>query len=472
MTKQTIVQPKINVLTEGQINHVHEYALTILAKTGVKVESERALKLLSAKDGITVSGDRVTFDREIVDWAIKAAPSHFDIYNRLGEHAFRFGEGRTRFGIGDTTLHYEDPISGKTTPFNRKHMVKMVRLGHALENYDTVATIGVVQDINPEIADLYATLEMVANTTKPLVVLVSDDALFTPTLNMIEHLTGDLSEKPYIIPYFNPFTPLVIPRGTSDNIFAAIERGLPFIYNSFGLSGMTSPMTPAGVLALMNAEQLAGLTLSQVIKEGAAIGIGFLPSYIDMQTLVNFNDPTSYMLNLAGAEMMAHYDIPYSGSGGGTSGWGADFMVAANNWMNHLTAMMSKVDFAPFVGNTMTGKVFSPAAVVMGHEIIAQARKFAEGFTLDDGHVGLSDILEQGPGGHFLSTPLTRKHVRQAYYKSPIYPRITFEEWGKLDEPDAVTMLKEYTRDLLETITPPDDHNELVKKGEVFIKGL
>jgi trimethylamine:corrinoid methyltransferase-like protein len=110
--------------------------------------------------------------------------------------------------------------------------------------------------------------------------------------------------------------------------------------------------------------------------------------------------------------------------------------------------------------------------VVLGHEIITQALKFSEGFQLDDENVGLSDILEQGPGGHFLSTPLTRKHVRQAYYKSPIYPRITFEEWGKLGQPDAVTLLKEYTRDLLKTITSPDDHTELVKKGEAFIKGL
>ena len=472
MSEQTLVQPKINVLSEEQINQVHEYALTILAKTGVQVESERALKLLSAKDGVTASGDQVTFEREVIEWAIKAAPSHFEIYNRLGEHAFRFGEGRTRFGIGCTTLHYQDPISGKTVPFNRKHMVKMVRLGHALDNYDTVATIGIVQDINPEIADLYATLEMVANTTKPLVVLVSDDSLFTPTLDMLDDLTGNLSEKPYVIPYFNPITPLVINRGTSDKMFTAIERGLPFVYNSYGLSGMSSPMTPAGVLALMVAEQLAGLTLAQVIKEGAAIGLGFLPSYIDMQTMVNFYDPITYLLNLAGSEMMAHYDVPYSGTSGSGTGWGPDFMTAAGNWMNHLTAMMSKVDFAPFVGDTMTSKVFSPTAVVIGHEIITQALKFAEGFTLDDENVGLSDILEQGPGGHFLSTKLTLKHVRQAYYKSPIYPRITFEEWGKLGEPDAVAMLKEYTRDLLETLTPPGDQEELVNKGEVFIKGL
>jgi trimethylamine--corrinoid protein Co-methyltransferase len=472
MSDQTLVQPTITVLTKDQVHQIHESALAILSQTGIQVESERALKLLAGHDGVKVSENRATFAREVVDWALQVAPSHFDVYNRLGEHVFRMGDGRTRFGIGCTTLHYQDPISGKTVPFNRKHMVKMVRLGNVLPNYDTISTIGILQDVAPDVADLYATLEMVANTTKPLVVLVSDEDLFPATLDMLESLTGDLAEKPYIIPYFNPITPLVINRGTIDKMFAAIERGLPFIYNSYGLSGTTSPMTAAGVLAMLVAEQLAGLILSQIIKEGAEIVLGFLPAYVDMQTMVNFYDPISYLLNLAGSEIMSHYNIPYSGTGGGATGWGPDFMTAASYWMNHLPAVMSKVDFVGFVGNSMTGKIFSPVNVVTGHEIITQALKFSQGFQLDDEHVGLSDIHERGPGGHFLSTALTRKHMRQAYYKSPIYPRINFEKWTKLGQPDAVMMLKEYTRDLLDNLSPPEDYLELLKKGEKFIQSL
>jgi trimethylamine--corrinoid protein Co-methyltransferase len=470
MDQANIIQPTIKVLSQENIHQIHEDALVILSKAGVRVESDRALKMLAKREGVSVSGDRVTFERETVEWAIQSAPSHFAIFDRLGEPAFQFGGDRTRFGIGCTTLHYQDPISGKTVPFHRKHMVEMVRLGHALPNYDTVATIGIIQDIHPDIADLYATLEMVANTTKPLVILVSDDELFLPTLEMLEHLTGDLGNKPFVIPYVNPITPLVINQGTIDKIFASVERGLPVVYNSFGLSGVTTPMTPAGVLVLLTAEQLAGLILTQVIKESAAVSLGFLPSYMDMQSMVNFYDPISHLLNLAGAEMMSHYDIPYSGMGGGSPGWGPDFMAVATYWMNHLPALMGKVDFIGFVGDTMTAKVFSPVNVILGHEVIAKAIKFSQGFDLDEESVGIPEILEVGPGGHFLSSPLTRKHVRSAYYRSPIYPNISFEEWSKIGQPDAVLMLKEYTRDFLEGLTPPDDQGDLIKKGEAFIE--
>jgi trimethylamine--corrinoid protein Co-methyltransferase len=54
----------------------------------------------------------------------------------------------------------------------------MVRLGGALPSFDVVSTVGVIQDVEPELSDLYATLEMMANTIKPLVILVSAEDSF------------------------------------------------------------------------------------------------------------------------------------------------------------------------------------------------------------------------------------------------------------------------------------------------------
>ena len=122
-----------------------------------------------------------------------SAPSVVDIYSRNGEIAFRLGPGRTRFGIGVTSLYYQEPTSGEISQFSRTHMTSIVRLGQRLPNYDVISTIGIVQALSPEIADLYAVLEMTANTTKPLVVLISEENLFVPALDLLEHLHGDLA---------------------------------------------------------------------------------------------------------------------------------------------------------------------------------------------------------------------------------------------------------------------------------------
>jgi trimethylamine--corrinoid protein Co-methyltransferase len=407
---------------------------------------------------------------EAVGWALKAAPSTIDIYNRRGELAFRLGEGRTRFGIGVTTLFYQDPLTDEVTPFARRHMQDMARLGNALRHFDVISTVGVIQDVPSQLSDLYESLEMLANTTKPLVILVSDEKNFPSVLEMLESLHGDLRERPFVIPYFNPVTPLILNQGTVDKMQVAIQRGLPIIYSNYSMAGMSTPITPAGTLAVLLAELLAGLTLAQLMKEGAPVILGILPAYFDMKTMVNFYDPVSLVLNLACADLMAHYHIPHAGASGSGTGWGPDLLSAETYWMNHLTSLMGKAGLAPFVGDTLNSKAFSATNVVYVHEIIDQALRFAGGFRLDDETVGLDEIDLVGPGGNFLMADTTQRLFRNAYYPSPIFPRWSLEKWVANGHPPAIQLLRQYTLHLLDTLHPPEDHAELIGRGEEYIK--
>jgi trimethylamine--corrinoid protein Co-methyltransferase len=204
---------------------------------------------------------------------------------------------------------------------------------------------------------------MTSNTIKPLVVLVSDENAFLSVIELLEDLHGDLASKPFIIPYFNPITPLVINKGTVDKMMITIERNLPFIYDTGAMAGATAPITPAGSLALLNAELLAGLTLSQLIKEGSPVILGYAFALFDMKGFGFFNDPKSYLVNLACAEMMKYYQLPHYGSSGSGMGWGADIISSGHQWMNHLVSCMGKVGLAAFVGSILEYKVFSPTVV-------------------------------------------------------------------------------------------------------------
>ncbi len=330
-----------------------------------------------------VQGDRVRFPGETVEWALHAAPHTVDVYNRGGERVFRLNDGSAHFGVGVTNLYYQDPATDDVTPFEREHMALCVRLGDALPRYDVVSTIGVLHDIPPATADLFAVLEMVANTTKPLVVLISEARLFPAALDLLEHLHGDLAARPFVLPYFNPVTPLIVNQDTSDKMAAAIDRGLPIIYSNYSMAGMSTPITPAGALALLNAELLAGLVLSQLHKEGAPIILGSLPAFFDMKAMIDVYDPYTILLDLACAEMMDHYGLPHAGTSGSGTGWGPDLPEAGTLWLNHLTSCIGRVGLAPFVGSTLGSLAFSPAAAVYAHDVIGQAQRFAQGFALD-----------------------------------------------------------------------------------------
>jgi trimethylamine--corrinoid protein Co-methyltransferase len=464
-----VVRPRLSVLNDVHIQWIHDQSLRILSSVGLRVDSERARQLFAKTLGSSaVKSDRVHIPREVVEWALEVAPAAVQVYDRRGNPAFRLPD-QTRFGIGVTALYYQDPETDEVAPFARKHMEMMVRLGAALTSFDAVSTVGIVQDVPPEVSDLYAVLEMVANAIKPLVILVSDEEAFPRVLALLEHLHGDLASRPFVLPYFNPISPLVINRGTVDKMFCAAERGLPFIYSNYGMAGASTPITPAGALVLLNAELLAGLVLSQLIKEKTPVVLGSLPAFFDMKGMGSFYDPQSYLIDLACAEMMAHYQLPHCGTSGSGMGWGADLIAGGHQWFNHLVSCIGKVGLAPFVGDNLGSKAFSPAVVVYAHEIIEQARLFARGFELDEAAVALDEMAQVGPGGSFLMSNLTLELFRKAYYNSNIFPKLTLEEWQAEGSPKAEGLLRHYTRQVLDELQAPDDHADLMARGEAFI---
>jgi trimethylamine--corrinoid protein Co-methyltransferase len=258
--------------------------------------------------------------------------------------------------------------------------------------------------------------------------------------------------------------------GTLLKMEVAIERGLPFIFSNYSMAGTSTPLTPAGTLALLLAELLAGLTISQVMKPGTPVSVGMLPAYFDMKSMMNFYDPQSVLINIACAEMMAHYQLPHCGTSCAGMGWGMDQIAIDPYWMNALTFALTKGGLAPFIGDGLGSKSISPCTVVNMNEVIEQALRFANGFQLDDAQAVLDEISMVGPGGSFLSSPSTLKNFRSGYYSSPIYPRWSMEKWQAEGQPDARQVLREKTQDMINNLSEPNDYKDLVGKGEEYIK--
>src|SRR5262245_20172945 len=128
MSDGSLIRPRLTILTPDFIQEIHKGSLKVLQKTGVLVESERARNVFAkAGNSIHINDLRVTFEADIVEWAIKAAPSTYDVYNRSGEKVFTLGDGDARFGNGVTNLFYQDPTTDALHQFSRKYMETGVR---------------------------------------------------------------------------------------------------------------------------------------------------------------------------------------------------------------------------------------------------------------------------------------------------------------------------------------------------------
>lgn len=469
------VIPHLNLLTREQKGEIHEHSIKILFSTGIRVDSHEARKIFRKTGTATEKNDRIFLSRELVDWAIKTAPSDFTLYNRSGKVAFDIGAhhlDKTRFGIGVTNTHYQEPGPGKVIKFLRKHMEVSTRLGDALPNFDIISTIGIPSDVSPESSDLFGVLDMYANTEKPLIILVLKDNTILKVFDLLEHLHGNISGKPFVLAYVNPVTPLIMNDSTVEKMIATVQRGLPVIYSNYSMYGATTPFSSAGTIALLNAELLAGLVLSQLIKEGTLVMLGSLPAGFEMTTMSSTYTPQSFLMNLACAEMMEYYSIPHCGTSGSGNGWGPDLLAGNALWMNHLTSCIGNVGLAPFVGGNFDSRTFSPTTVVYADTIIKMAKNFASGFLLDEKSAALEEINSVGPGGDFLISESTIKNYRKEIENNPVWPATTLEKWLKSGNPRAIDLLEEHTLELIENLKTPPDYNELISQGEEFINKL
>jgi trimethylamine--corrinoid protein Co-methyltransferase len=468
------VHPRLKLLSPEQMNEVHRYSIRILEDTGIEVESTEAQRIFGKSDAVRVTDGVVYLKEELINHAIKSAPSNIHVFNKTGNTAFQLGkrQGReTYFGIGVTNTWFQDTESRQVELFTRKHMQHSTRLGDLLDNYSMVSTLGIPSDVAAESVDLYATLDMYANTSKPLVLLISGENRIIEVFELLSFLHGDISEKPFCIPYVNPITPLVLNKTTTDKMLASIHHGLPLMFSNYSMYGGTSPATPGGTLALLNAELLAGLVFSQLVREGSEIILGSLPAAFNMSTMGSNYTPVSYLLNLACAEMMDHYEIPHCGTSGSVNGRGTDLLTAGNLWLNHLSSCMGKIGCAPFVGGNFDSLVFSPATTILSNQIIGEARKFASGFALSDEVVNLQEIHKVSHGGDFFTSEQTLSSLHELGNLDGPWSSLSLDVWKEQGMPSIEEELNEFTRELYSSAQKASEKAmDLIKKGEEYIE--
>lgn len=468
------IKPEIQVLSDEMIMRVHNYSIDILENVGIRVESKRAIEVFARSGGVKIDGELVYIQSELVNHAIKMARSEIAIFDKEGKPAFNLGKGhRTRFGIGVTNLNYQDIDTDQIRKITREHTQTCTRLGDMLENFDMISTIGIPSDVSTEALDLYNTLDLYTNTSKPEVILVTESTRMEDVFKLLTFLHGDISSSPFIIPYFNPITPLVLNRDTTDKIFVTMDYDLPISYSNYSMYGGTSPITEGGTLALLNAELLAGLVFCQLVKEGSPVILGSLPAGFNMHTMGSYYSSSSYLLNLACAEMMAYYDIPHCGTSGSGNGYGPDLIAAGDLWFNHLTSCIGKVGMAPFVGGNLDSTAFSPSTVVMSDYIIGMARSFSKGFTLDDNTVNIEEMKTVGHGGNYLTSRQTLESLGTLSHIQDLWPAMSIHKWHEQGNPTPKKLLIDYTRALYEKAREAVEENrDLLARGEEYIKSL
>ncbi len=284
-------------------------------------------------------------------------------------------------------------------------------------------------------------------------------------------------EKPFIsvITSF-AISPLKLCTQSTLIMQEANRNQIPVALSCAPMAGSTSPVTMAGTLALIHAEQLAGITICQLTHAGAPLLYGGIPGLANLSTMGYQGGAVECgMMNAAIHQMSKHVKVPNYNSSGLTD---AKVPDAQAGWEKALTAVLASMGGSNYIHHS-AGMLESMLTValeqyVIDDEIIGNCCKVLKGIEVDSEHLALDVIKAVGPGGNYMTAPHTMKHMRTEYYQSngvsDKKSRNKWEQNGSMDaRENAVKIAKKLVANRVTGYISPEVDKAIREKYNILL---
>ena len=470
---------KYQILNEEEMKTIIDAGYRVMEEAGMDIHNERALELLK-KAGCEADGVRVKISREMVEKAMETAPKVVNVYSRDGELAMELGGRNCYFGPGPTCPNFFDPETGERRPAIKQDAADTAKAVDALPNIDYAMSLCVIGDQTKTLADVHEIHAMIQNTTKPLVSWAFNEENLQMMIDMCAAACGSkdaLREKPFLVVYAEPTTPLTHTKEALDKVILLNENGVPCIYTPGMIMGGTAPTTIAGALSIGLADSLTGLVISQLVAPGAPMICGAAGGPMDMKTMQHcYGAPEWMLLHGASAEIFHYMGLPVFHAAGVSDSKVVDAQSATESTMQIVNALGTGGNLIHDVGFMDLGMTGSIEQLVMCDEIIGMAKRLFEGIKIDKEQLAFDVIKEVGPGGNFLMADHTAMHFRETW--SPdLIDRYGYAAWEANGKKDMTVRAQEKMRNILKTHEPKalsDDAkkaiDEVLAKAEAAVK--
>jgi len=432
---------KVSVLNEAQIGMLHRTSMEILETVGVQVPHEEMLKMFKeAGAKVDAAAQTVKIPEKLLVKCLGTAGKKFAIYGRDRSKRAAFGEGKRNYNSTAGEALWIDEKTGERRYTTMDDVRTAARLGDGLERITVVGAMADPKDIPTEYRCVEVAAEMLKNTTKPLTFWFHDRAsakfiveLFTAAAGSAE----DAAARPFGYPFFEPISPLRFPKNGIDLLFETCQVPLPVPIGPMAQIGLTAPGTLAGTLAQENAEILAGMCITQLIRPGTPVCYGGIPHAYDMRTTqMIFSGPEQALMAVAMTQMGKHYGLPVYINVGLTDSKTADAQAGLEAGVTLSCGAMAGADIFGHLGICGVDLGTSTTILVMQHEVVGYVERLMRDFEVSDETLGLDVIKSVGIGGNFIAEEHTAEHFKSELFFPKLLDRAFWEDWvagGKKD---------------------------------------
>jgi trimethylamine:corrinoid methyltransferase-like protein len=426
-------RPKLDMLSESFIDQIVSEAVDVLGKTGVLVENDEALQLL-ADAGCECKGRTVLFKENLVEESLKTTPHSIEVYDRNGDLAMTLEGDAVHFDPGSGALKILDPVTLEEREPVTRDLIRFATLTDALPNIAAQSTEMISFDVPKAMQDRYRLYIGMQFCKKPVVTGTFSLGSFAIMKDMLVAVRGSekaLKEKPLAIFDCCPSPPLKWSNLTCQDLIDASKAGIPAELISMPLTGATAPVTLAGALVQLTAENLSGIVIHQLAQPESPIIFGGSPAAFDMRKgTTPMGAVETMMINAAHVQIGKHLGLPTHAYLGQSDAKIVDGQAGLESGMSALTAALAGANAISGAGMLDFESSQSLEKLVLDNEICGMALRLVKGIEARGDRLGgdlYGDIYD---GTHFLTSKETLRWFREEMYQAgSVIDRDTYGVW-------------------------------------------
>jgi trimethylamine--corrinoid protein Co-methyltransferase len=425
------------VLSGEQIEKIHQASLDILERVGVVVPHEQMLGCF-ADLGAKVDFDkqRVWIPADLVMRLVETCGKKFSIFGRDTRKEAAFGVAQRNYNSIAGEASWVEEVGGERRYATLEDVATASRFADALENINIVGAMSDPHDVPVEYRCVEVFASQLRNTTKPVTFWFHDRASAGFIVEMMIAIRGDeknAARYPLCYPFLEPISPLRFPFNGIDLLYETARLDLPVPVGPMAQMGLSAPATLAGTMAQQNAEVLAGICITQLVKQGLPVCYGGICHAFDMSTTqLIFSGPEQAIFGVAMTQLGKRYGLPVYINVGLTDSKRPDAQAGLEAGITLALGAAAGAD-------------------IFGHM----------GIEISDEKLGIDVISEAGPGGTFIDTEHTVRHFREELWFPELLDREYYQSWLDSGASTMETRCRKRKEEILDAHQPEPISPEL-----------
>jgi trimethylamine--corrinoid protein Co-methyltransferase len=458
---------RMYAFTDEELSTIHNSSMELLHTTGIAFNELAALDLFRAH-GKRVDGKVVRLSEADVREALDVAPSHFVVHARNPQHDVSIGKDDFAFapGYGAPFVASPDGEQREATMEDYDNFCKLVQTSKHIDMNGFMMVEP--SDVPPDTAHL----DMMRSS-----ILLCDKAFMGSPVSRqgaIDALemagvvwggTEKLRGKPVMISLINSLSPLQFSEEMAASLIEFARHGQPCVIAALIMAGSSGPVTMAGVLALQNAEILAGLTLAQLVNPCTPIVYGSASSVMDMRLgALAIGAPELPQFVSATAQLARFYGLPSRSGGSLTDAHFPDMQAGVESALALAAAVRGGIHFILHSCGILGSYIsMSYEKFLVDEELCGMVRKLVQPVEVSEASIDLETIRKVGIGGQYLTEAKTFELCRTEFFLPDLANRSDYHAWAGAGKVRADQRANAALEGRLAAYEKPDIDTEVVR---------